>query len=82
MRDALRKRDQIIKKVKARYWAKTHKFDIELPKTVEEAIRINEQTGTDFWRKAIEQEMKNVLPAFKFVDNDVVPKFYNISTAT
>jgi hypothetical protein len=35
-----------------------------------------EQAGTNFWRKAIKQEMKNVLPAFKFVDNDVVPKFY------
>jgi hypothetical protein len=76
VRDALRKRDRIIKKVKARYWAKTHKFGIELPKTVEEALRIDERTGTDFWRKAIEQEMKNVLPAFEFVDDDVVPKFY------
>ena len=76
VRDALRKRDRIIKKVKARYWAKTHKFGIELPKTVEEALRIDERTGTDFWRKAIEQEMKNVLPAFEFIDDDVVPKFY------
>jgi hypothetical protein len=53
-----------------------HKFGIELPKTVEEALRIDEQTGTNFWRKAIKQEMKNVLPAFKFIDSNVVPKFY------
>jgi hypothetical protein len=39
---ALRKRDRIIKKVKARYWAKTHKFGIELPKTVAEALKIDE----------------------------------------
>ena len=75
-RNVLRKRDRIIKKVKARYWAKTHKFGIELPKSVEEALRIDDRTGTDFWRKAIELEMKNVQPAFEFIDGDVVPKFY------
>ena len=69
------KRDHIIKKVKARYCAKTHKFGIELPKTVEEALRIDERTGTDFWRPAIRLEMKNILPAFEFIDGDVVPKF-------
>jgi hypothetical protein len=73
---ALRKRVRIIKKVKARYWAKTHKFGLEQPKTVDEALRIDEQTGTNFWRKTIEQDMKNVLPAFEFIDNNVVPKFY------
>jgi hypothetical protein len=76
VRNVLRKRDRIIKKVKARYWAKTHKFGIELPKTVAEALKIDERTGTDFWRKAIELEMKNVMPAFEFIDDDVVPKFY------
>ncbi|KAI2502898.1 Reverse transcriptase (RNA-dependent DNA polymerase) [Fragilaria crotonensis] len=76
VRKALRKRDRIIKKVKARYWAKTHKFGIELPKTVAEALKIDERTGTDFWRKAIEQEMKNVMPAFEFIDGDEAPKFY------
>ena len=75
-RNVLRKRDRIIKKVKARYWAKTHKFGIELPKSVAEALRIDDRTGTDFWRKAIELEMKNVQPAFEFIDDDVVPKFY------
>ncbi|KAI2511653.1 Reverse transcriptase (RNA-dependent DNA polymerase) [Fragilaria crotonensis] len=76
VRNVLRKRDRIIKKVKARYWAKTHKFGIELPKTVAEALKIDERTGTDFWRKAIELEMKNVMPAFEFIDDDAVPKFY------
>jgi len=68
--------DRIIKKKKARYWAKTHKFGIELPKTVAQALKIDERTGTDFWRKAIELEMKNVMPAFEFIDGDNVPKFY------
>jgi hypothetical protein len=76
VRDAQRKQVRIISKVNSRYWAKTHKLGIELPKTVEEALGIGERTGTDFWRKAIKQEMKNVLPAFKFIDDDVVPRFY------
>jgi hypothetical protein len=53
-----------------------HKFGIELPKTVAEALKIDERTGTDFMRKAIEQEMKNVMPAFEFIDGDNVTKFY------
>ena len=36
------------------------------------------QSGTDFWRKAIEKEMKNVMPAFEFRDNDVVPIGYKL----
>ena len=35
--DVLRRRDRIIKKVKSRYWSRTHKFGIELPKSVGEA---------------------------------------------
>jgi hypothetical protein len=76
VRQFLRKRDRIIKKVKTRYWKRTHKFGIELPKTVEEALRIDEETGTDYWRKAIEKEMRNVMPAFEFRDDNVVPIGY------
>ena len=42
VRYTLQKCDRIIKKVKsAKYWKKTHKFGIELPKTVKEAYEIN-----------------------------------------
>lgn len=68
----LRRRDVIISKVKSRYWSRTHKFGIEMPKTVEEALRIDRKTGTDFWRRAIEKEMKNVMPAFEFKDGDPI----------
>ena len=43
---------------------------------MEEALKIDERTGTDFWRKAMGLEMDNVLPAFEFIDDDVGPKFY------
>jgi len=51
--------------VKSRYWSTSHKFGIELPKSVEQAIKIDQATGTDFWQRASEKEMKNVLPAFE-----------------
>ena len=73
----LRKRDRILSKVKSRkYWVRTHKFGIRLPKTVEEALQIDEETGTDFWRKAIEKEMKNVMPAFHFPEDGKAPVGY------
>jgi hypothetical protein len=75
-RHVLKKRDRMICKVKSRYWSRTSKYGIELPKTVEEAYDIDKRTGTDFWRKAIEKEMKNVFPAFEFVDDDKIPVGY------
>jgi len=75
----LRKRKQIIsklKKGKTKYWQKTHKYGIELPKSVKEALEIDDKIGTTFWRDAIEKEMKNVSQAFKFNDDDSVPVGY------
>ena len=39
---------------------------------MEEALKKDEETGTGFWRMAIEKEMKNVMPAFEFCDDDNV----------
>jgi hypothetical protein len=75
-RQVLKKRDHMICKVKSCYWSRTSKYGIKLPKTVEEAYDIDKQTGTDFWRKAIEKEMKNVFPAFEFVDDEKIPVGY------
>ena len=32
--------------------------------------------GTDFWKKAIEKEMKNVMPAFQFTEDGKIPIGY------
>jgi hypothetical protein len=72
----LKKRVCIITKVtkgKGKYWARTHKYGIELPKTIAEALEIDWRTGTTFWRDAIEKEIKNVSIAFKFNDEDTIP---------
>ena len=58
--DVLRKRNRIISKVKSKYWRTTHKFGIRVPKTVEEALLIDDETKTDFWRKALAKEMSKV----------------------
>ena len=76
VRHVLRRSDIILKKAKSRYWRKTHKFWIELPKSVKAATEIDRKTGTDFWRFSIEKEMKNVIPAFEFYDNDNMPIGY------
>lgn len=68
----LRRRNRIISKAKTRYWKRTHKFGIELPKSVEEALAIDRRTGTDYWAKAIEKEMKAVGIAFDFKDEVTV----------
>jgi hypothetical protein len=60
------KRERIIQKVKTRYWKRTHKYRVELPKSVKQALAIDRNAGTSFWKDAIKKEMKNVLPAFEF----------------
>lgn len=72
----LRKRDRIIRKVKSRYWSRTHKYGILLPKSVEDALRIDKETGTDFWQRAIEKEMRAINCAFEFRDDDKMPVGY------
>jgi hypothetical protein len=47
-----------------------------MPKRVGEAMKIDSNSGTGFWRKAIEKEMKNVMPAFKFWDDNQVSVGY------
>ena len=76
IKDILKKRDQILSKVKTRYWKHTHKYGLELPKMVKEVLEIDWQMGTDFWRKAIEKEMKNVMPAFQFTEDGKIPIGY------
>lgn len=65
VKDVLRRRDRIISKVESKYWCMTHKFGIHIPKDVKEARRIIEETGTDFWERAIQKEMTNVCKAFE-----------------
>jgi hypothetical protein len=75
--DVLRKRTRIIQKLKrSKYWIRTTKYGIELPKSVAEALEIDKRTGTTFWKDAIDKEMRNNALAFKFNGDDKVPIGY------
>jgi hypothetical protein len=64
----LQKRNRIVAKVK-QYWRTTHRFGIRVPKIVEEALEIEKETGTDFWRKGLgNKEMTMVKVAWKCAD--------------
>ena len=70
---ALRKSQRILAKVKSKYWRRTHKFGVRMPKSVKEAQQFDREDYTDYWTKAIEKEMANVRVAFEFKDNDKIP---------
>ena len=72
-KDVLRKRDWMIAKVRSRYWKHTHKFGVLIPKSVKEALLLDDKTGTDLWQKAKEEEMKNLIgPTFVNTCHDIV----------
>ena len=67
----LKKRDRIISAVarrSARYLKRTHKFGIELPKTVKEALALDRKNGNTLWADGIAKEMNEVHKAF-----DILP---------
>ncbi len=66
----LRKRDRIISLLRNQnphYLKWTHKFGIELPKTVKEALELDKKNGNIFWADAIAKEMKDVHDTFKIL---------------
>ena len=60
----MKMRIRILAKVKSKYWLRSHKFGIRIPKSVEEAKKIDNQNRNTLWWDAICKEMRNVRPAF------------------
>ena len=61
----LKKRNCILAKIKSKYWIRTHKYGIEIPKNVKRAKEIDEFNHNTIWWDAIMKEMKNVWPDFE-----------------
>ena len=61
----MKKRNHIISKVKSKYWIRSHKFGIEIPKTVKHALELDSRNSNTLWWDAIMQEMNNVRIAFE-----------------
>ena len=66
----LKKHNIIIAKVKSKYWIRTHKFGIQVPKLVQEAKRIDNQNGDTLWWDSISKEMANVTVALEEFEGD------------
>ena len=60
-----KKRDAIIKKVKSKYWQRTQKNVLRVPKSWAEAIKVDEKNENTLWKDAIVMEMKNNRVAFE-----------------
>ena len=71
--ETLRMRNRIIGKVRSRYWKTSHKYGVRLPHSVQEALQIDKETGTDFWWNAIQKELKKVMVAFEY-DESMTPE--------
>ncbi len=68
----LKKRDWIISVVakrSAHYLKRTHKFGIEIARTVKEALELDRQNGNTIWADAIADEMTEVRKAFEILPN-------------
>ena len=64
----IKKKNRIIAKIKSKYWIRTHKFGIEIPKSMEDAKRINRANHNTNWWGSICKEMNNVRIAFEKYD--------------
>ena len=67
----IKKKQRIISKIKSKYWSRTTKFGIRIPKTVEEAEALDHANQNTFWMDAVREEMKNVRAAFELYDGNI-----------
>ena len=59
------KREQIISKIRSKYWEKPHKYGIQLPKGIQEYRRLDQENQNNFWIYALADEMKTPRPALE-----------------
>ena len=55
-----RKKKRIISKLKSKYWGRTHKYGVRIPKSVKEAYAIDNENGDSMWADAIREEMRKI----------------------
>ena len=66
-----RKRKSILQKIKSKYWQRTHKYGIRVPKSVGEALALDKENGDNLWNDAIKLEMSKIHDAV--IDHDGDP---------
>ena len=73
VKQMLKKRDRIIasiRKWQTWYLKRSHKFGIELLKTVEQAHALDAKNGNVLWTDAISKEMENIRVAFEVLPDE------------
>jgi hypothetical protein len=65
-----KKRKSIIAKSKSKYWQRTHKYEIRVPRSIDEAKTIDETNGNTRWVDAVTLEMQNVRIEFEVFGGD------------
>ena len=48
-----------------------HKFDVNIPKSVQEAKAFDKENGNTLWWDSIFKELKNIRPAFEVREKDI-----------
>ncbi len=74
----IKKRKTILSKVKSKYWQKTHKYGIEVPKSIKQAKELDAKNGNTLWWDSICDEMKNVRVAFEVCEGDIPSGYTHI----
>ena len=54
----IKKRNRIIAKIKSKYWTRTYKFGIRIPRSVDEAIKLDNINKDTLWWSAICQNIR------------------------
>lgn len=68
VRGLLKKEKRLIKKTQRHFVKQGYKFGIRIPKTVAEAIALDQENGNTFWFDAIQKELANVRVAFDVLE--------------
>ena len=69
----LRKRDRIIAAVNTRVTKTSHKYGVEVPRSIRHAFDIDERNGNTLWRDSVNKEMGNLKVAFNIQHENPKP---------
>ena len=66
----IKKKHQIISKIKSKYWQRSYKYGIRIPKTVKEALEIDKNNNDKLWENSIAEEMPKIRNATRIFHGD------------
>ena len=67
----LKKKKAILSKVESKYWDRTHKYGIQIPKSVVEAYAIDKANNNTYWSDAIKAEMPKIINSVEKLTGEI-----------